>query len=297
MEKKDLITYLGFVRQMEEDVYTLERTKMQLTNKINSLGIPQSYYKPYKPKLTDDILESFLGSIWTAMLGWIPALIIGIKTAINSDISEFKTPFLTTWIVCVLIGFIIDMFRAAKEREKYKWNLFDYNRKVDADEARVAAENKEKSFLEQERNKVVSMIDGLKRDLAEAYSYGIIYGTYQNFCAVSSFYEYIASGVCESLDGPDGAMRLYRNELMQGRIIESLDKILNSLEEIKMNQATLIDAIERGNNASQKLLDATVRLSQQNDQIIKNTAIDAHNSTVMKNLNMRTWIAAGNSKW
>lgn len=292
MEKKDLITYLGFVRQMEEDVYTLERTKMQLTNKINSLGISRRFGNP--PQESDSF--AIVGiPLLTGAIGLIPAFIIGYLGAVFEN--DFKTPFFVTLIICVLIGVAIGIYEEAQDQKCYNQELEQYNGRIADDEARVAAENKEKSFLEQERNKVVSMIDGLKRDLAEAYSYGIIYGTYQNFCAVSSFYEYIASGVCESLDGPDGAMRLYRNELMQGRIIESLDKILNSLEEIKMNQATLIDAIERGNNASQKLLDATVRLSQQNDQIIKNTAIDAHNSTVMKNLNMLTWTAAGNSKW
>lgn len=296
MEKKDLIEYLGFVRQMEEDVYTLDRTKTQLTNKMASLGISQYYNCPHKPKLTDDIFDSFWWTIVGAIVGAILASIIGIKTAIDGG--EFKTPFLKTWVICILIGFIIDMFCAAEEQKTYKFNLFYYNRNIAADEARVADEMQEKDFLEQERNKVDSMIDSLKKDLAEAYSCGIIYGTYQNFCAVSSFYEYLASGVCESLDGPDGAMRLYRNEVLQGRIIESLDEIIGSLNEIKMNQATLFDAIERGNIISEKLFDETVRLSQQNDQIIHNTAIDAHNSAVMKNdMNMLTWIAAGNSKW
>lgn len=294
MDKNDLITYLGFVRQMEEDVYTLEQTKTQLTDKMDSLGLKRNYGNP--PRDSSSGMVFLAAPIGAGIAGLIPALVIGYIGAVADN--NFKQPFIWTLIVCVLIGVAFAIWDAVSSSKDYDRRLGDYKKLIADDTARVADEIEEKAFLEQERDKVDSMLDSLRRDLAEAYSYGIVYGTYQNFCAVSSFYEYISSGICEGLEGPDGAMRLYRNEAMQGRVVESLDKIIDSLDEIKANQVTLFDAIERGNNTSERLLESTVYLSQQNDQVIQNTAIDAHNSKIMKNdMNMLTWIAAGNSKW
>lgn len=299
MDKKDLIKYLGFVKEMEESVYTLEKTKDKLTERIDSLGFKNTYTKPQQKDTTD--LAGCIGTpLFITACGIIPALIVGYICEVT--IHEFAAPFFITLGLIFLGAIITAVVMAGKEESKANHEYEEANSYylscVEQDKIRVENELKEKEFLTAERDKVERQIVYVKQDLMEAYSVGVIFETYRNFCAVSSFYEYIASGVCDTLDGPDGAMRLYRNEVLQGRIIDSLQTVVSQLEDIKQNQLTLYNAIERGNAISEQLLEASINHTRQNEQIIQNTAIEARNSEITKNnMNMLTWIAAANSRW
>lgn len=299
MDKKDLIKYLGFVKKMEESVYTLEKTRDKLTQRIDSLGFKHTYTKPQLKDTTD-----FAGCVGAPLvitgIGIIPAIIIGYICAVAID--KFAVPFFITLGIIFIGAVIVSAIMAGKEEsaanQEYDEANSYYLSCVEQDKRRVENELKEKEFLITERDKVERQIAYVKQDLIEAYSAGVIFETYRNFCAVSSFYEYIASGVCDTLDGPDGAMRLYRNEVLQGRIIDSLQTVVSQLEDIKQNQLTLYNAIERGNAISEQLLEASINHTHQNEQIIQNTAIEAHNSEITKNnMNMLTWITAANSSW
>lgn len=300
MDKKDLVKYLSYLKTMEESIYTLEATKSKLTQRINSLGFANTYTEP-KMKESDLSLGGCVSFPFICgAVGIIPGIIFGYIAAVNGN--SFLTPLIVTVIIAAFIGFIIGAVTMGmedkKESEDYENAQMIYKQNVENDKLRVERELKEKNFLMGESKKIENQLSIVRHDLSEAYSIGVIFETYRNFCAVSSFYEYLASGVCDTLDGPDGAMRLYRNEVLQGRIIESLQKVISSLEDIKQNQYTLYEAIERGNVTSENLLKSSIQLGNQNEQIIRNTAIDAHNSEIARNdLNMLTWITAANSKW
>lgn len=82
---------------------------------------------------------------------------------------------------------------------------------------------------------------------SQMYSYGILFEKYRNFVAVSSFYEYIASGRCETLEGPNGAYNLFENEIRMNMVICQLNQVLESLEQIKQNQYMIYSAIQETN--------------------------------------------------
>ena len=300
MDKKDLVKYLSYLKAMEESIYTLEATKSKLTQRINSLGFPYKYYTPVK-KSESIISGDTVGRVvFAGIIGLIIGVIAGFFNFIDFkrffiDIAAFAIPIPIIVLILSILKTVSDNRNYDRE---YQSELKNYELNTLYDKQRVEQELKEKNFLIGERTKIENQLSRVKYDLSEAYSIGVIFETYRNFCAVSSFYEYLASGVCDSLDGPDGAMRLYRNEVLQGRIIESLQRVISSLEDIKQNQYTLYEAIERGNVTSENLLKSSIQLGNQNEQIIRNTAIDAHNSEIAKNdLNMLTWITAANSKW
>lgn len=87
----------------------------------------------------------------------------------------------------------------------------------------------------------------------EMYSYGVIFEKYRNFVAVSSFFEYISSGRCETLEGADGAYNLYENEIRMNMVIGQLNQVIESLEEIKQNQYMIYSAIQETNSQLSKL--------------------------------------------
>lgn len=86
------------------------------------------------------------------------------------------------------------------------------------------------------------------------YQMDVIYPKYRNIVAVSSIYEYLASGRCSRLDGPDGAYNLYEMELRQNIVIGQLSAISGNLEQIKNNQYTLYQDLLTANHQSFEML-------------------------------------------
>ena len=133
----------------------------------------------------------------------------------------------------------------------------------------------------------------------ELYAAGIIFGKYQNAVALSSFYEYLVSGRCEKLEGTNGAYNLYESEVRANRVIEQLDTVIDSLEQIKSNQYMMYSAMcsmkkeltqlnDTMNNALTAIYsiensasDAVIQLegiSQIGTTIAKNSDVIAHNT-------------------
>ncbi len=95
------------------------------------------------------------------------------------------------------------------------------------------------SFLALEIKTIKAQIRKLVQKLEEMYSANIIYGKYRNYVALTTIFEYLDSGRCNSLEGPDGAYNLYEAEIRSNEIISQLSTIVRSLEDIKANQFML----------------------------------------------------------
>lgn len=102
--------------------------------------------------------------------------------------------------------------------------------------------------------------------LQKLYDMDIIYPKYRNFVAVAQLYEYLESGRCTTLEGYEGAYNLYEAELRQSIIINQLDKIIQTLEEIRDVQYAIYQAIK----------DATAVIGS----VASNSAAVAYSSTI-----------------
>jgi len=90
--------------------------------------------------------------------------------------------------------------------------------------------------------------------LEEHYSQGVIFPKYRNIIAVSAFYDYLASGRCDSLEGASGAYNLYETELRQNIIIAQLSLILKNINSIKDNQYSLYQELSKSNAEVNKII-------------------------------------------
>ena len=135
----------------------------------------------------------------------------------------------------------------------------------------------------------------------ELYAYDIIFGKYRNAVALSSFYEYLMSGRCASLEGAEGAYNIYESEIRANRVIAQLDTVISSLEDIKQNQYMMYEELCSINSSLDSLnytMDAALKsirgieantnhmseymehISQNSDVIAHNTAVTAYYSKV-----------------
>lgn len=115
---------------------------------------------------------------------------------------------------------------------------------------------------EKEISQANELLEKLYTTRKQMYASGIIFNKYHDFVAISSFYEYLSSGRCTSLDGANGAYNLYENEIRMDMIITQLGTVAERLEQIQKNQYVLYSAIKEATNELQVLNKTTTELAQ-----------------------------------
>ena len=120
--------------------------------------------------------------------------------------------------------------------------------------------------------------------MGQYYQKGIIYQKYRNFIAVSSFYEYLESGRCSTLEGHEGAYNIFENEIRQNLILTKLDEIIVELKNIQRNQYMLYTAIEQSNRKLDKYNKNMMTLKENSEITAYNSSITAQNSEFL------TWL-------
>ena len=76
------------------------------------------------------------------------------------------------------------------------------------------------------------------------YSLDIVFPKYRNLAAIATMSEYLETGRCEGLKGPDGAYNLYESEMRANRVIDQLDEVNRNLKQIMSNQYLLYQSFE-----------------------------------------------------
>lgn len=136
-------------------------------------------------------------------------------------------------------------------------------------------------------NLCIQEIDMVKKTLTFAletriklHKLGVVHPKYLDYVCIATIYEYFETGRCDSLVGANGAYNIYENELRQNIIIDKLDVVIDSLEQIKKNQYMLYMQLQKVNDSlismTNKMDDALRTL----DQIEYNSAQTAYYSKI-----------------
>ncbi len=120
------------------------------------------------------------------------------------------------------------------------------------------------------------------------YAYNIIFPKYRNLEALSSIYEYLMTGRCNSLQGSNGAYNLYETELRQNIIIAKLDYVINQLEQIKNSQFMLYESVKKVQDSLKSIAgkmeaacSALYSMQDNTGRILTNSEVIANNTSVM----------------
>lgn len=144
---------------------------------------------------------------------------------------------------------------------------------------------------------ISSLEEALKKTFQcrnELYSYNVIFGKYRDIVAISTFYEYLMAGRCDSLEGANGAYNIYENEIRMDSIITKLDEIEIKLDEIKATQfmiynalgsiesslKTLNQSMEKAVSSLETIDSNTADMNKYLEKISDNTDVIAHNTAV-----------------
>ena len=189
--------------------------------------------------------------------------------------------------IWMLIGAVDHRRENKKERENYPQKVELYHKKQQ--EISHLIEYKKKSLqttIPHEITKGEQQYQQTKQLLKKYYDMGFIYPKYRGLVPICTICEYLESGRCFSLIGPEGAYNLYESELRMNMIVSKLEDISNKLEVIIENQRMLIEELRKSNAQLQ-------RISGTLDNIENNTELtEYHNSVTASNTTFMSRLAA-----
>ena len=165
--------------------------------------------------------------------------------------------------------------RYVQETEKVKKK---YNKDKEEAKIKYKRESKAHSLATNAVNQMRAPLAETKNTLEQLYAIGVIFPKYRNLVAVSTMYEYFASGRVSELEGPNGAYNLYEAEVRQNLIINKLDVIITQLEDIKANQYALYIELQATNRTLEGIADDVKRIANSADRIADNTSDIADNT-------------------
>lgn len=116
--------------------------------------------------------------------------------------------------------------------------------------------------------------------LKQYYSLDIVHPKYRNISALALFCEYLDTGRCTALTGPNGAYNLYEQELRQDQIISKLDTVISKLEKIEQNQVMMLEQLEHIHRNSDTMTSDMKNLLSSTHRIEKLSSITAYCSAV-----------------
>lgn len=309
MNSQELLEYVRRAMDLEMDVYEAQ----QIGDKFSQSIEEHKPRKPAEPRYESWVIppppqepdeQNTGGAVVALFFVALVFLIFGVNRLSTRN-------FLIAGLVAsVAVGILIDGKRRQERRqEEYQAKLQEYENNLGQYQLRLSeieSENQKKrdmygkqlvAYSEEaadyvnrsnaERDVLLDAKWKLQAALRKLYEEGIIYPKYQNLVAVSTIYEYLASGRCDKLKGPNGAYNLYEMELRQNIVIGQLSTITEHLEQIKENQYTLYYEIQSANNNSASMLSSIgddVKFSAyQNAAIAKNVETMRYIS-MMKNV-------------
>ena len=267
---EEFITCLEHIIDLEKMRMAQEQLVSEMTDKANKLGLRNRYQQPVlkqailrDAEVDDDKFDKY--QIITTGICVFVSFAIGIVSgAFNHD----PQGGLFGGIGLAIIGAIIGTFlgcaiadtktiRQAKEQGQknyeaetaanqraYQEDLNRYNAAVVADEQRAKNELIVKDNILQSIEDLKTQIRKTEDTLKTYYDAAGIYELYRNIVAVSYFHEYLASGICTELGGPNGAYITFKNEMYNRMKIERLDTIINYLDQLHYDNTMLRGAIE-----------------------------------------------------
>lgn len=271
MNRYDLKEYLGIVVDMEKHIYLQKRALSTCRAKIKTLGQPTALTEPHQPEVQTEFPFPF-----ALMGGIVGAILFGILFRIFGG--RFRDGLDPGFVIGAVLGFWSAVkenrskIQAAQRAYDTAWS--QYNTSLSRDNARVQTELRQKACLESMASQLHAELAQSQQRLEQIYSYGVIYPKYRNFVMVSSLYEYICAGRCDTLEGHEGAYNILETEIRLDHIITQLDRVIFLLNRIQDHQYLLYSAIQEANQHAAQLLESSFqiadrvqRLNQQGDNL------------------------------
>lgn len=277
----ELKEYIRKGIELEKIIYTQETVLYSLMDRVDSLGKAQKF--DIKAERHVEGKGSGFAIIFVGALALAISIFLFIGGASCSCDGLYVVGAFPLIIAIIFLVLGISVSRDLK-REKQLAHTEYIDQLGDAwvarenDKIRVENEERIKDNLFEQFNILHEKHKESLKIRDEFYSVDIIFPKYRNIIALCSFYEYLISGRCEMLEGPNGAYNIFENELRLDMIVIKLDEVVAHLDQIERNQYMLHSAIVECSGKVDTLIRNTEAIASTLDYIADNSDIVAQNS-------------------
>lgn len=270
--------YLSHVVEIESLVYEQSVAILKFHETIKKLKNHPYEKKRIIPSFDIDLFSLYF--ILSGMCGGIVGII-------------FAAIFITGWPVLIgcLLGVTAGIILYVKRLKRDIASAEKENKEIEERNQILYKRNCKK--IEELTKALVTAQENLKRSCEirkEIYSHNIIHDKYRNIIAVSSFYEYFDTGICNALEGVDGAYRNYEIEIRLDKIIGQLDVIIEKLEQIRSTQYKLYCVLHTCIRSLDNLSGNLEAIADSSQQIVDSLEIIEYNAEKnRKNTDELSW--------
>lgn len=290
MKGKELLEYVKKVFEMESAIRIQEDVLQKVDDERERLNHP--YYKVtsglYKydyheePQYEGYCMDDYIG----AFIVWIILSIILLFIFLFGGVDVgMEGIFISGVISFIVVGGYM-FFKSLSAKASYNdecCKTKEYNDLVktltDKDNEEIKRKNEEiiewnnkhcqeieakKAALDIYRAKLEDILKETKNTLEAYYRKDIIYPKYRSLIPISSFCDYLQSGVCETLEGHEGCYNKFDLEVRLDTIISRIDDVIDNLDQIKFNQHTLYEEVVKCN---EKLDNLSTGISEMTNNI------------------------------
>lgn len=219
------------------------------------------------------ILIIFLCAVIFVILWWNLSVIGG---------ANIITPAIPTIIIYFILKFISERLNSRDfGLNKAKSDLSTLLKKYYDEDLKKKYEwtNSRCLYISQKyKDNILPSIIETENILKTIYSKNIIHSKYRDFVAVSQIYEYIDTGRCSELEGPNGAYNLFESELRQNLIIGKLDVIIEQLDQLNRTMSYISNSIDYSNVLLTNVCHSLNTIETNTAITASNTALTAYNT-------------------
>ena len=298
----DLLEYIKRVYGLEALLYQQRFLKRKLNNRlkeVNNVSLQKTKPLISVPFDKDAFMKSTINGCMLLGVGLGILGFIFIYYIVSGPFWAGIASFILSFIVAGIFGYVMYVFqlsqskRAILEAERKNFFIASENRKIEENNQRkIQIAKNISSQINRELAIIQYNISQTEQALEQYYSMDIIYSKYRKkLVAISSFYEYLSSRRCYSLEGPDGAYNIFETEIRLNIIIQKLDEAIRKLDQIKENQYMLYSAIQDSNNTTTRLYKKIDEASRTMKRIEENTSISEYNTRIAaQNTEFLKWV-------
>ena len=303
MDSIVLRNYLEKVRRLENDIYTMDQTMLDLERSKRG-NAEKRYIAPPKKKVLDEPkLENYkknagaagalgagAGLVLLGPIGLVAGYAIGKKASKKS--SEYDAA--------------MEQYRmqVAQNEIDHQKALKEYENALAIEDNRCAREQegivRYNQNIDYQIASVRQLREHTKAVLLKLYSTDIIYAKYRSLIPVSRFCEYIDSGRRTELEGVNGMYDLYESELAAKQIVNGLHTVNEHLGQmsqqigylsyqlntIQQNQGLLYQEISQCNATAREISCDLKEIAERQNQhygVMENSAkLTAYNAEITK---------------
>lgn len=277
MDKPQLMEYLKAVCDGEAALYACNETTDALRRQLNA--IPEELRKPAKPAMCyqkpakknsnsdgNGGCVIFLAVIVAIIVSVVAGRLISAKG--GSELSSTWggiAAFPLTLLLFAAVSSVADHWAYKKEcnaakdaaQSRYENEMQEYNQEIKD----VKFKEEKNKIIREELRAVIAENDQLgeriREELKKLYDRNIIHEKFRAMVAVTQIYEYLDVGVCNALEGADGAYAMYYNDIRTEKICNGIQQLKTAMEKglgkLMASQNTMCQLLVDTNNSIRQM--------------------------------------------